>query len=474
MQKRIKVVWMSKVLFSLSVVMLTGILLLASGCFQVIDQENYNPPVNPSSAPITGSPNKFISIITGADAGERFGSSVAPFTDVDGAGHPGIAVGAIASSPSGENNAGSVYVISFVNVQTRYRLDGQEAGDQFGRNLVMIGDLNNDKVSEFIVGAPTGDIEGITDAGYVGLFSGKDGKQLDLYKGATKDFQLGHSLAGLGDISGDGIPDFAIGTPYASNGGKLNTGVVIIEQSMPGSLNRQPLSIYGEADGDNFGWSIAGIGDVNGDRIPDIAVGAPSVKLANGVSVGRVYVLSGNGRTTLYKIDGTEPDERFGFSVVGIDDIDGDNVPDFAVGAPTVDLSDRTPPNPGKESAGKAYVFSGRNGNLKYKLEGFPQGSLFGFSLASGDVDDDGLADIMVGDPSAGQKHGSVHVFSGKNGESLYVFINMPTRKDEVGFAINCGNDLNNDGRADVIVGASGAPNIEAKPTGMVFVLNIP
>jgi hypothetical protein len=65
-------------------------------------------------------------------------------------------------------------------------------------------------------------------------------------------------------------------------------------------------------------------------------------------------------------------------------------------------------------------------------------------------------------------------VFSGKDGRSLHVFINNPARKDEVGFALNCGNDLNNDGRPDVIVGAYGAPNIEAKPTGMVFVLNIP
>lgn len=465
---------MSKVQYRVLAVMLAGLLVMTSGCFQVIDQETHSTSVNPSPAPVTGSPNKFISIIMGPNAGERFGSSVAPFNDVDGAGHPGIAVGAIAASPSGKSGAGSVYVISFVNVQTRYRLDGQEAGDQFGRNLAMIGDLNNDKVSELIVSAPAGNVGGMTNAGYVGLFSGKDGKKLDYYTGTTKDFGLGHSLAGLGDINRDGTPDFAIGTPYASSGEKDSAGVVIIEQSQNGSLNRQPFSIYGEAAGDKFGWSIAGIGDVNGDRIPDIAVGAPGVKLSNGASVGRVYILSGNGGTALYKVDGTELNERFGFSVVGIDDIDGDNVPDFAVGAPAVDLTDKTPPNPGNESSGKAYVFSGKNGNLIFKLEGFPQGSLFGFSLAGGDVDGDSLSDIIVGDPSAGQKHGSVHAFSGKDGKSLFVFINNPNRKDEVGFALNCGNDLNNDGHPDVIVGAYGSPNIEAKPTGMVFVLNIP
>lgn len=465
---------MSKVKYSWAAVMLIGLLIMASGCFQVIDQENNSTSGNQSAASVSGSQNKFISIIMGPNAGERFGASVAPFSDVDGAGHQGIAVGAIASSPSGRNGAGSVYVISFVNVQTRYRLDGQEAGDQFGRNLAMIGDLNNDKVSEFIVAAPAGDVQGFTDAGYVVVYSGKDGKRLDYYSGNANNLRLGQSLAALGDVNRDNIQDFAIGSPYASDGGKDNAGVVILELSRSNPFDRQPLSIYGEVAGDNFGWSIASIGDVNGDRIPDIAVGAPSVKLPNGASVGRVYILSGNGGTTLYKVDGTEPGERFGFSVIGLDDIDGDKVPDFAVGAPAVDLADRIPPNPGNEIAGRAYVFSGRSGNLIFKLEGFPQGSLFGFSLAGGDVNGDGLFDIMVGDPSAGQKHGSVHVFSGKDGKSLYVFINNPARKDEVGFALNCGNDLNNDGRPDVVVGAYGAPNIEAKPTGMVFVLNIP
>jgi hypothetical protein len=465
---------MSKVQYFLLAVILTGLLIIASSCFQVIDQENYNPQVNPSPAPVTGSPNKFISIISGPNAGERFGASVAPFSDVDGAGHQGIAVGAIASCPSGKSDAGSVYIISFVNVQTRYRLDGQEAGDQFGRNLAMIGDMNNDRVSEFIVAAPAGDVSGFTDAGYVAVFSGKDGKKLDFYPGYADYLRLGHSIAGLGDINGDNIPDFAIGSPYALDGENGNAGIVILELSRNSPFDRQPLKIYGEAAGDNFGWSMAGIGDVNGDRIPDIVVGAPGIMSSNGARFGRVYILSGNGGPTLYKIEGTESGEAFGFSVLGIGDIDGDKVPDFVVGAPVVGLADRTPPNPVDESAGKAYAFSGKTGSLIFKLEGFPQGSLFGFSLASGDVDGDGFSDIIVGDPSSGQKHGSVHVFSGKDGKSLYVFINNPVRKDEVGFAINCGNDLNNDGRSDVIAGAYGAPNIEAKPTGMVFVLNIP
>ena len=465
---------MCKLRYSLVAITLIGLLLMTSGCFQIIDQNTYNPAVNISSTAVTNSPNKFIAIITGAYAGERFGASIAAFNNVDGAGHQGIAVGAIASGGPEKSNSGSVYVISFINLQTRYRLDGQKAGDQFGHSLATVGDLNGDQIFEFIVGAPAGDVEGFTDAGYVGLYSGRDGKRLGYYPGDTNNLRLGHSLAGLGDINGDRIPDFGIGTPFSEQEGKINAGMVVLELSHDLPFERQPLKIWGEAAGDNFGWSIAGIGDVSGDGIPDIAIGAPGVKLSNGTNVGRVYILSGNGGTTLYKIDGTESEERFGFSVVGLDDIDGDKFPDFVVGAPAVDLSDKIPADTDDQRAGKAYVFSGKNGNLIFKLEGFPQGNLFGFSLAGRDVDGDGFSDIMVGDPSAGQGHGSVHIFSGKDGKSLYIFINQATRKDAVGSALNCEIDINRDGCPDVIVGAYSAPNIEARPTGMVFVLSMP
>jgi hypothetical protein len=449
-----------------------ALLLMSTGCFQIVDQETYGVVTNPNTTAFTGSPNKFISIITGAYAGERFGASVIPFSDVDGAGHPGIAVGAIASSPFQKPGCGSVYVISFVNLQTRYRLDGQAKDDQFGTTMAMIGDLDNDKVSDFIVGAPLGDVEGLTDAGYAIVYSGNSGKQLEYFTGTENFFRLGHSLAGLGDVNQDNIPDFAIGSPYARGSGKDYTGVVFLELSGQNPLNYQPLMLYGEEAGDNFGWSVVAIGDINGDRIPDIAVGAPGAKSSDGASVGRVYILSGNGGNVLYKVDGIAPGERFGFSVIGIGDIDSDKVPDFTVGAPVIDLATMTPH--GLEKAGKAYVCSGKNGKRLFTLEGLPQGYLFGNSLASGDVNSDGISDIMVGDPSAGQKHGAVHVFSGKDGSKLYVFINNPVRKDEIGFALNCGNDINKDGRPDVIVGAYGAPNIEGKPTGMVFILNIP
>jgi hypothetical protein len=469
---------MPKIRNSLLAVLLIGLFLLTSGCFQVINRESGNTSFNNNPVATSASQNRFLWLLLGANSGERFGASVALFSDVDGAGHQGIAVGASAASPSNKESAGSVYIVSLLNAQALYRLDGRAAGDQFGRPLTTIGDLNNDKVSEFIVGAPAGYVEGLTNAGYVGLYSGKDGKMLDYFAGAAKDFRFGHSLAALGDINGDRIPDFAIGAPYASSAAKDNAGVVIIELSQNHPFNRQPLTVYGEASGDNFGWAVAGIGDVNGDQIADIAVGAPSVKSSGEINVGRVYILSGNGGAILYKIDGTEPGERLGFSLIGIGDINGDNVADLIAGAPTMDFPERNPPllpsGSKDSSSGKVYVYSGRDGSLIYKLEGLAPGSLFGFSLASGDVNGDGTSDIIVGDPSALQSSGAIYVFSGRDGQSFYVFSNNPSRREEIGVALSSGCDLNGDGCADVIVGAYSAPNIEGKPTGAVYVPRIP
>jgi hypothetical protein len=466
-----------KARFVVLAIMVIAVIFMSTGCFQIINQDTHNAVPDSSPPAMTNFPDNIILSIQGSFAGERFGSSVVPIDDVDGAGHPGIIVGAIAASPFQKPQCGTVYVISLFDVQTRYRMSGDEAYDEFGSSLAVIGDVDNDKISDFIVGTPLGDVDGLMDAGYAGVYSGVDGKRLEYITGTANYFKLGHSVAGIGDVNMDSIPDFAVGSPYAYDGLKINIGIVILQISGNSTHGRQSLSLYGKKPGEYFGWSIAGIGDINGDQIPDIAVGAPGVRSSNGAiveQVGQAYILSGNDGTTLYELTGTVPGECFGFSIIGTGDIDGDEVPDLAVGAPAVDLSDSTAFVSDNEKSGKAYVFSGINGRLLFELEGSPQGCAFGYSLASGDVNSDGVPDIIVGDPSAGQKHGAVHVFSGKDGTSLYVFFDNPVRKDEVGFALNCGNDLNQDGRPDVIVGAYSATNIEALPCGKVFMLDIP
>ncbi len=97
---------MPKLQSRLLTIILVGLLLLTSGCFQVIKQETSNTLSNPNSVPLSTSQNRFLWMLLGANSGERFGASVALFNDIDGAGNLGIGVGAMAASPSNRNGAG--------------------------------------------------------------------------------------------------------------------------------------------------------------------------------------------------------------------------------------------------------------------------------------------------------------------------------------------------------------------------------
>ena len=391
--------------------------------------------------------------IEGVEAGDRFGASVAALGDVNGDGKGDIAVGAIFTNPGGRINAGSIYVISGADGRTIYRVDGERAGAEFGRSLAAVGDLDKDNVSDFIVGAPRSSPEGLADAGAIHIYSGKEGKPLDLARGQVAGWRVGQS------VTSNGPSNLAFGAPFASPQDKSNAGWVVIPSYKPGFIS-------GESPGDNFGWSIASAGDVNGDGKPDILVGAPGVGAGAGTDTGRVYMVSSEGSTVLFKVDGDQPASRFGHSVAGIGDVNGDGVADIAVGAPRA-------PVLGRGNAGKVFVLSGRDGRLLYNLEGPSAGSSFGHALAgAGDMDGDGVSDLLVGAPGFNANAGAVFVFSGRDGKKLYEFSGSP--REELGYSVAAGGDINGDGRPDILVGAYSAPGPEGRPNGKVYVLSRP
>src|SRR5687767_2282328 len=164
----------------------------------------------------------------------------------------------------------------------------------------------------------------------------------------------------------------------------------------------------GETKGDQFSWIARGIGDVDGDRVSDIVTSAPSFG-ANGQpgGPGKVYVYSGESGKLLWTQTGS-PNERLGTGLEGAGDVDGDGAGDVVAGA---------------LGAGKAYVYSGRDGRVLFALTGESPNDGFGQSAsAAGDVNGDGRADVIIGAPGAntnGQGAGRAYVFSGKDGARL-------------------------------------------------------
>jgi hypothetical protein len=204
----------------------------------------------------------------------------------------------------------------------------------------------------------------------------------------------------------------------------------------------------GEAAGDAFGYSVSGAGDVNNDGCDDLIVGAREND-AGGEDAGRAYVYSGQTGDLLWTFTGEAADDRFGYSVCGAGDVNNDGHADLIVGAPGNDA--------GGEGAGRAYVYSGQTGDLLWALTGEAALDVFGASVSgAGDMNNDGYADLIVGAPyssAGGQFAGRAYVYSGQTGNLFRAFTGERAY-DLFGWSVSEAGDVDNDGYDDVIIGA--------------------
>ena len=374
---------------------------------------------------------------------DSFGRSVVSLGDLDGDGVTDLAVGAGSSSHS------EVYVL-FMNSDGTTKSSSKigngigggppvAAFDFFGSSLASLGDLDGDGVTELAVGSPQFENSG---AVYV-LFLNADGTAKDWqiiadrtgggpFVGTGDDF--GASVSSLGDLNGDGVTDLVVGSPGENAFGELDRGALFVLFMNPDGTAQSSQKIGHETgggptlpEGSPFGQSLSSLGDLDGDGVTDLAVGA-SADDTGGTNRGAVYVMfmnpdgtakssqkiahnTGGGPTFLADND------FFGGSVSSLGDLDGDGVADLAVGAHGDDTSS-------KNDVGRLYVLlMNTNGTVKesqnigHETGGGPtlaDGDRFGFSVASlGDLDGDGVIDLAVGatgDDTGSSESGAVHV----------------------------------------------------------------
>ena len=381
---------------------------------------------------------------------DLFGFSVSGAGDVNGDGYADLIVGAYLDANNGPDS-GSARVFSGGDGSVLYTFDGDSTGDFLGLSVSDAGDVNGDGYADLFVGAPYSDSND-TNSGTARVLSGVDGSILYDFDGDSARGVLGNSVSDAGDVNGDGVPDLIAG---GRGGARVFSGI-------DGSV------LYDLSVGVTFNVAASGAGDVNGDGFADLIVGA-RFDDNNGSSSGSARVFSGADGSVLYNFVGDSAMDFFGTSVSGAGDVNGDGFADLIVGATGDD-------NNGANS-GSARVFSGVDGSVLYNFDGDSTGDLFGISVSgAGDVNDDGFDDLIVGsifDDNNGSNSGSARLFSGIDGTVLYTFDGGAG--NEFGRSVSGAGDVNGDGVADFIVGATrGGANLTGHARVFVSQITVP
>lgn len=403
-------------------------------------------------------------------------------------------------------NAYDTYVPNGAFCVPGFRIDGQYAGDTLGKDYgskgVAVADFNGDGIPDLIftrarsdgVWLPSvyvlyGSRYGFTDPSNVSSLNGANGFEIDF-----PDMAGYETSVAVADVNGDGYPDLIVGSTSASTDGLSSNGVVYVVFGHPGPWpattsfstlldGTHAIRLDGAASNDYAGMSVAA-GDVNGDRVADILIGANQSPYNYGAQNGKAYLIFGGAnilpKTTVNTSGGSNSVTvaSAGGMVVG-QTVYSTNIPFgttiTAISGTTLTLSQ----NATATASGTALAISTTplnfvNGTNGAEIDGGAStGSpdLLGTSVAIGDVDRDGYGDLILGAPSANMGRGATYVVFGHGGAwtspmtlavpdgTTYARIDGSSASppdDSLGVSVATG-DVNGDGIADIVLGAYGS-----------------
>ena len=465
-------------------------------------------------------------IIQGVAQDGRLGDSVSNAGDLNGDGLPDILVGARDVDITGENNEGQVSVIfgsdsnfdgrlevSSLDGSNGFNINGFSREQRLGFSVSNAGDVNSDNVDDIIIGA-NGTNSNRGDSyiifGNSGIGNGIDLLALDGSNGFKVDGiiegdRLGEAVTNAGDLNGDGIDDVAVAASFVEANGNDNAGATYVvfgqDGGFPDDLDLTTLDgtngfVINGADFNDFsGRSLSSAGDLNGDGVDDLLIGAPLADPGDREDAGTTYVVFGqqggfnaelnldslNG-TNGFTINGIDAGDASGTAISALGDINNDGFSDIGIGAPAADVSNGETTN---ENAGEGYVIFGSNtgftegffflssldGSNGFTVNGINVDDQLGTAISGvGDVNNDEIDDFIISAVGAEEGAGTSYVIFGteagfagtlnladlniNRGFAIDGIVGGEGLTDRSGESVSNLGDVNNDGIDDLLIGA--------------------